>query len=365
MRHRELTRRDFVKTGAGVIVGTAAGGVNLGCTGRSSGAQQAVVSVVKIRNDRVAYAVEEAIDLLGGIETVARYKERIMLKPNLVAESPDITTKPTVVRTLAELMQRSGKEVLIGEGSAAGTGFNVRGDVIYRTRNREILDNMQQYVFDTLGYTELAQSIGAPLLNLHSGELTDVAVPNGLAFDSVTLHHSLTEIDLLCSVPMMKTHALATVTLGMKNLIGLYPGTVYYSVRSWLHDQAANAQSPGIAYEIVDMVRANKLGLTVVDGSMAMEGEGPSSGDLVKMDVIIAGTNPLATDLVAAHVMGFEPHEVPTFTWANRVGMLPTSISEIEVRGETLASVRRPFVKPNVIPWTSINETWGVEEIPA
>jgi uncharacterized protein (DUF362 family) len=81
--------------------------------------------------------------------------------------------------------------------------------------------------------------------------------------------------------------------------------------------------------------------------------------------VIIAGTNPLATDMVAANVMGFEPHEVPTFTWANRVGMLPTSISEIEVRGETLASVRRPFVKPNVIPWTSINETWGVEEIPA
>jgi len=89
-------------------------------------------------------------------------------------------------------------------------------------------------------------------------------VPNGLAFGSITLHHSLTEIDLLCSVPMMKTHVLATVTLGMKNLIGLYLGTVYYSVTSWLHGQAANAQSPGIAFEIIDMVRANKLGLVVV-----------------------------------------------------------------------------------------------------
>jgi len=364
MKHRELSRRDFVKTSAGLVVGAAAGGFGFGGVGRGLQGQAPIVSVVKITDDRIGYAVEEAIDLLGGIETVARDKERIMLKPNLVAESPTFTTKPTVVRTLAELMQRSGKEVLIGEGSAAGSGFNVKGGITYRTRNREILDGMQQYVFDTLGYSELARSIGTPLVNLHSGELVDIEVPDGLAFDTITLHQSLTDIDLLCSVPMMKTHVLATVTLGMKNLIGLYPGTVYYSVRSWLHDQAANAQSPGVAFEIVDMVRANKLGLVVIDGSMAMEGDGPSAGSLVKMDLIIAGTNPLATDMVAANIMGFEPHEVPTFTWANRVGMSPTSVNEIEVRGATLDSVRRPFVKPHVLAWTNINQMWGAEEIP-
>lgn len=363
MRHRELSRRDFVKTSTGVLVGAATGGLGLGATRIGSRGEPSVVSVVRIKNDRVAYAVEQAIDLLGGIETVARDKDRIMLKPNLVAESPAFTTKPSVVRTLAALMKRAGKDVLIGEGSAAGTGFNVRGNVTYRTRNREILDGMQQYVFDTLGYTELASAVGVPLVNLHSGELTEVDLAQGLAFDRISLHHSLTEIDLLCSVPMMKTHVLATVTLGMKNLIGLYPGTIYYSVRSWLHDQAARAHSPGVAFEIVDMVRANKLGLVVVDGSMAMEGDGPTGGSLVKMDLIIAGTNPLATDMVAANIMGFEPHEVPTFTWANRVGMQPTSVTDIEVRGETLASVRRPFVKPNVIPWESINQAWGVEEI--
>ena len=364
MRHRALSRRDFVKTGAGLAVGVAAGRFDFVRFGGGPAGEPAVVSVVKIKNDQVGYAVERAIDLLGGIETVARNKERIMLKPNLVAESPTFTTKPPVVRALAELMQRSGKEVLIGEGSAAASGFNVKGNVTYRTRNREILDAMQRYVFDKLGYTDLARSLGIPLVNLHSGELVDVPVANGLALDTISLHHSLTEIDLLCSVPMMKTHVLATVTLGMKNLIGLYPGTKYYSVRSWLHDRAAQAHSPGIAFEIVDMVRANKLGLVVVDGSMAMEGDGPSAGSLVKMDLIIAGTNPLATDMVAANVMGFEPHEVPTFTWANRVGLGPESVSEIEVRGEPLASVRRPLVKPHVLPWTSISRAWGVEEIP-
>ncbi|MBE0592678.1 MAG: DUF362 domain-containing protein [Gemmatimonadales bacterium] len=363
MRHRHLSRRDFVKTSAGAMLGTAAGGLTPPIPGHRFSVEKPVVSVVRIPNDRVDFAVEAAIDLLGGIETVARGKDRIMLKPNLVAEGPTFTTKPGVVRTLAQLMQRSGKEVSIGEGSAAANGFNVKGPVTYRTRNREMLDRMQRYVFDTLGYTDLAGSLRTPLINLHSGEMAEVEVPNGFVFDKITLHQSLTDIDLLCSVPMMKTHVLATVTLGMKNLIGLYPGTVYYSVRSWLHDQAAMAESPGIAFETIDMVRANKLGLTVIDASMAMEGDGPSGGSLVPMTLIIAGTNPLATDLVAADLMGIGPSEVPTLTWAYRAGLGPASVNDVEVRGEKLEDVRRPFVKPNVIPWGAINKAWGVEEI--
>ncbi|HSM16004.1 MAG TPA: DUF362 domain-containing protein [Gemmatimonadales bacterium] len=363
MRHRHPTRRDFVKTSAGVVVGTAAGTLMPVWPGSRSRATRPVVSVVRIRNDRVDMAVEAAIDLLGGIETVAKGKDRIMLKPNLVAEGPHFTTKPGVVRTLAELMQRSGKEVLIGEGSAAGTGFNVRGPVTYRTRDREILDGMQQYVFDTLGYTDLARSLKVPLINLHLGDMAEVRLPKGFVFDTITLHRSLTDIDLLCSVPMMKTHVLATVTLGMKNLIGLYPGTVYYSVRSWLHDRAAMAQSPGVAFETIDMVRANKLGLTVIDGSMAMEGNGPTEGSLVPMNLIVAGTNPLATDMVAADIMGFGVNDVPTLAWAYRAGLGPASVREVEVRGEKPDTVRRPFRKPNVVSWESINQAWGVQEL--
>ena len=149
----------------------------------------------------------------------------------------------------------------------------------------------------------------------------------------------------------------------MKNLIGLYPGTVYYSVRSWLHDRAAEKNSPGIAFEILDMVRANKLGLTVIDGSMAMEGDGPASGSLLKMDLIIAGTNPLATDMIAAKIMGFEPLEIPTFSWAVSTGMKPANISDIEIRGEAIENVKRNFIKPTVYQWTDINKSWGVQEI--
>jgi uncharacterized protein (DUF362 family) len=318
---------------------------------------------VKIENDKTDYAVEKAIDLLGGIQTVTKGKNSIMLKPNLVAESPTYTTKPSVIRALAKLMQSAGKEVLIGEGSAAADGFNFKDEITYRTRKQDILDSMQKYVFDQLGYSDLAQSLKIPLLNLHSGDLIDVELANGLVSNNITLHKSLMDVDMLCSVPMMKTHVLATVTLGMKNLIGLYPGTVYYSVRSWLHDRAAEKKSPGIAFEIIDMVRANKLGLVVVDASMAMEGDGPSGGSLVKMDLIIAGTNPLATDMVSANIMGFEPAEVPTFLWAIKSGMTPSTLNEIEIRGEAIENVKRKFVKPNVVPWTDVNKLWGVREI--
>jgi len=355
MGHKQFTRREFIKI-------SSAASISLTFS-PSFFIDKPIVSIVKIKNDRIDYAVEMAIDLLGGIDQIAKDRNRIMLKPNLVAESPSFTTKPTVIKALANLMKKAGKEVIIGEGSAAGTGFNFKDGIDYRTRKKEILDPMQKYVFDTLGYSELAKSLKVPLINLHSGELADVEVPNHLLFNKITLHKSLTEIDMLCSVPMMKTHVLATVTLGMKNLIGLYPGTVYYSVRSWLHDRAAEKNSPGIAFEILDMVRANKLGLVVIDGSTAMEGDGPTDGNLVKMDLIIAGTNPLAADMVAASVMGFETNEVPTFVWAVRSGMTPSGISEIEIRGEKIESVKRKFVKPNIVHWNDIKDSWGVHEL--
>jgi uncharacterized protein (DUF362 family) len=349
---RQINRREFLLTGAALAAGVA-------------GAKpvKPVVSVVRIKNDNITMAVEEAIDLLGGVKRVTRGKHRVMLKPNLVAPAASATTKRDVIRALAQLMQRAGKEVSIGEGSASAPKFNMVGFQTFRTRRRDILDPMQQYVFDQLGYTELAKTLRVPLVNLHSGEMAEVAVPGAFVFEKLTLHRSLVETDLLCSVPMMKTHQLATVTLGMKNLVGVFPGTVYQSVRGHMHDLTAKVEPSGTAAAIVDMVRANKLGLVVVDGSMAMEGNGPSMGPLVKMDIIVAGTNPLATDMVAASLMSFEPREIPTFEWANKAGMTPTSLEEIEVRGEPLARARRPFAKPRVMPWSAIRGVWATKEM--
>jgi uncharacterized protein (DUF362 family) len=310
-----------------------------------------VVSVVRIRKGNTEAAVEQAIELLGGMASITRGKERIMLKPNLVAPIPEATTKLPVIRALVRLMRSAHKDVSIGEGSAAAPPFNVRDNLTFRTSNKDLLNGLQKHVFDELGYSEFSKAQNIPLVNLHTGDLVEVSVPGALLFNKLSLHRALTEIDLLCSVPMMKTHVLAGVTLGMKNLIGVYPGAIYQALRGNMHDMAAKIEPSATAAPIVDMVRANKLGLVVVDGSSAMEGNGPTDGTQVPMETIVAGTNPVATDMVAASLMGFEPDEVSAFTWAHKVGLRPRRLGEIETRGESLDGIRRQFVRPVLVPW--------------
>jgi uncharacterized protein (DUF362 family) len=335
----------------------------LGCNSRDFKPGKNIVSIARVKNGNIAKAVEEAIDLLGGMQAVTKGKNRIMLKPNLVTSSAECTTKPVVISTLARLMQKAGKEVMIGEGSAAVYNFNADDHEVFRTNKREILDSMQQYVFDTLGYSEMARSLNIPLINLHSGEMVEISLKRRLVAKSVKFHKSIAEADLLCSVPMMKTHSLATVTLAMKNLIGLYPGTEYYSLRAWLHDRAAEAVSPGIAYEIMDKNNAVKTGLSVIDASTAMEGNGPTDGTLVDMGIIIAGTSPLATDMVGASLMGFKMDEIPAILLAQDMGMLPAALDDIEIRGLKISQCKRNFTRPEIVNWDDINESYGVNDI--
>jgi len=349
------TRRDLLAVAAGAIASKL--------HAAPPDSAKPVVSVVKILNGNIDFAVEHAIELLGGMRAITQGKERILVKPNLVSPLPNATTKPPVIRTLVRLMKGVHKDVSIGEGSAAAQPFNVQGGVVFRTSKPDLLNGMQQLVFDQLGYTELAKSLRVPLVNLHTGDLGDVKVPGGFVYDKITLQRSLIETDLLCSVPMMKTHTLAGVTLGMKNLIGTYPGAVYQAVRGRMHDAASKVELSGTASAIVDIVRANKLGLVVIDASTAMEGNGPTEGALVPMETIVAGVNPLAADMVAASLMGFSTTDIPTFTWANKAGLRPERLEDIEIRGEPLEKVRRKFARPFVVPWSLARLAWATREI--
>jgi uncharacterized protein (DUF362 family) len=362
---KKLSRRDFIQTGTTAAIGAVVLGSETQCSlfGNTGLSGQHAVSIARIKNGNIAFAVEEAVDLLGGIKAVTEGREKIMLKPNLVYPDRACTTKPEVIKALAHIMQKAGKEVMIGEGSASAPGINMIDGEQFRTNKTALLNSMQQQVFDSLGYSDLAQSMNIPLVNLHTGEMVQIPLKDGLFLKSLKVHKSLDDIDLLCSVPMMKTHVLATVTLAMKNLVGLYPGSVYSTVRSWLHTRAADAGSPGVAWEVVEMNRAIKTGFCLIDASSAMEGNGPSDGTLVDMGLIIAGTSPLAVDMVGATIMGFDHRDIPTLEWAHKSGMLPTSLSDIEVRGLPIESVVRKFKRPEVIPWKAINGVWGNKEI--
>ena len=364
MKKNNISRRKFIRSVSVAAIGSAFLGLK-NIYGKSIDVKNKkhIVSIVRVKDGNIAKAVEESIDLLGGINTLTIGINSILLKPNLVAPDIQCTTKPEVVKTIAQLLKNSGKEVMIGEASAAAESFNVIGNETYRTRKKEILDGMQKHVFDALGYTEMAKSLNIPLINLHSGEIIEVPLNGGFAAKSLKIHKVLTEVDLVCSVPMMKTHTLATVTLAMKNLIGLYPGTEYYSVRSWLHDRAAERGSAGVAYEVIDMNRAVRTGLSVIDATTAMEGNGPFGGALVDMGLIIAGTSPLATDMVGATLMGFELNEIPAISLAHQAGMEPVGLNDIEIHGLTIEQTKRRFVRPQVSKWTDINKFWGVREL--
>lgn len=364
MKRPTISRRRFIGTASAFAAGSAAFGLNnILPVSPVPGRRKHIVSIVKIENGNIQKAVEEAVDLLGGIRSVTRGQDSIILKPNLVADSPDCTTKPAVIKALAQLMKHAGKEVMIGEGSAAAASFNIINNVQFRTRKKDILDGMQQHVFDVLGYSDMAKSLGIPLINLHSGDITEVPLANGFAAKSVRIHRSLAEADLICSVPMMKTHVLATITLAMKNLIGLYPGTEYYSARAWLHEKAFEAGSTGVAYEVIDMNNAVKTGLSVIDASVAMEGNGPSGGPLVQMGLIIAGTSPLATDMVGATLMGFDPEEIPAIILAHKSGKTPGTMADIEIRGMKPENCSRKFVRPVIYKWSDISKVWAAQEI--
>ena len=364
MKKSGISRRKFISATSTLAASSTCFGINSVIPLINSSAQQKEkVSIVKIKNGNIAHAVEEAIDLLGGIESLTHKKERILIKPNLVTDSPHCTTNIHVVKTLGRIMKMAGKEVVIGEASAAASAFNVFDGETFKTRKKNILDKMQQHIFDVLGYTAMADSLEIPLVNLHSGDMVEIQLEKGFVSDSIIVHKAVAESDLICSVPMMKTHVLSTITLSMKNLVGLYPGTKYYSVRSWLHDRAYEAGSPGIAYEVLDMNAAVPAGLSVIDASTAMEGNGPAEGTLVEMGLIVAGTSPLATDMVGALLMGFELNEIPAIALAHKAGMHPLLIESIEVRGMQPEQCCRRFTRPAIYKWSDINELWGAKEI--
>lgn len=329
-----------------------------------------VVSVVRVNSKwseskGIDYATAKAIELIGGINEVAKGRNRILLKPNLVNTNPSDTTNPIVVEALAKLMKNAGKEVCIGEAGAASIrniDTSLQGYVC-RTKNVDILKAIQDDIFKSTGYDDLSKRFGIPLENLHVGNMVKMKVSDNFVFKEIYLHKTMSDVDLVCSVPMMKTHGLATVTLALKNIgLGGYPGMMYGTVRSLVHQEGIKLEPTGTSAITIDMVKANKLGLSVIDATTAMEGQGPSvrgGGSLVNMNLIIASKNALAADMIAANIMGFDPMEINTFKWAWRAGMNPSKLDDIHIVGEKIGKIRQQFNRPRVIPYTTMAKWYG------
>lgn len=239
-------------------------------------------------------ALTECLDALGGIGRFVSPGQKVLLKPNLLGTfSPDqaATTHPEVVRAVAETVIAAGAECFIGDSPGMGT-FK---DVCRIT-----------------GMKKAAEAAGAKLRELN--EPDEFLVADNKVGRKLPLSSFIKEIDLIITLPKLKTHGQMGFTGAVKNQYGLLPGALkaeyHYRMktREWL------------AEFIVDINRAVPVKLAVMDAVFGMEGNGPSGGEPRKIGCLMASADLTALDAIACRMVGIDPEANPLLSAAARRG---------------------------------------------
>jgi uncharacterized protein (DUF362 family)/Pyruvate/2-oxoacid:ferredoxin oxidoreductase delta subunit len=273
------------------------------------------VSVVKMQvhdEDAIRKNVKKAIDLIGGMQSVVKSGDSVIIKPNFGgprSSSDGATTNLTVLQEIVEEVEDRQATPIIAEGP-------------FRRYNTKV-------VFSKVGVDRLANTLGVELIDLNDCESAEVTVPRGKALKRIKLAKRVLDADALINVPKMKTHHITKVTLGMKNLKGILPG-----------EEKQQSHIHGIHQAIVDINKSIAPDLTVVDGIIAMEGVGPAFGDPVDLGVIVAGKNVVDVDKVCCEIMGINPLHVEHVRIADEEGL---GSAEVQVVGEPIDAVTRKF----------------------
>jgi uncharacterized protein (DUF362 family) len=244
---------------------------------------------------------------------------RVLLKPNFVEFDPGsvINTDPQLVAAAAEAIRAAGAaEVTVGEGPGH------RRDTAYVMRASGLFDILSDA---KIPFTDLntAPAVTRPLASRYT--------PLG----NVWLPEAVWNADIVVSMPKMKTHHWAGVTLSLKNCFGCLPGRVYGWPKNALH-------WVGIDNAVLDIAGAVRPRYAIVDGIVAMEGNGPIQGTPIDAGVLIFGDDPVATDTVAARMMGFDPSRIGYLREAARF-LGQGDLDRIEQRGEDPSSYARSF----------------------
>jgi uncharacterized protein (DUF362 family) len=243
----------------------------------------------------------------------------VLLKPNLVGPDPlgIMNTHPAVVAATRESFLRLGaSQVLIGDGPAMDRDTE---GVIESVRLKEFTGPLARTFVD-LNVDEVEK---VPL-NTHASRLNQLYLPK-----------TALGVDFLVSIPKLKTHHWAGVTLSLKNMFGVVPGSCYGWPKNVLH-------WAGIDRAILDINAVARPDFAIVDGIVGMEGNGPIQGTPKPCGVLVFGDDPVAVDSTCCRVMGLNPARV---NYLARAGTLLGHLEaeKIEQRGESIASCRTPF----------------------
>lgn len=252
---------------------------------------------------------------------------RILLKPNLVETHPGAThinTHPLVVRGAVEAFMAYGaSEVLVAEGPG-----HCRDSLL---------------LLEESGLAEVLAEDRIPFVDLNYDQGYRVTNVGGRSrLKTLTLPETLQKVDWIVSMAKMKTHHWASVTLSMKNLFGIMPGSFYGWPKNVLH-------WAGIPETILDIYATLRPHLAIVDGIVGMEGDGPIMGKPRPAEALVMGRNFPAVDATCSRIMGINPHKVLYLARAD--GWLGTiRDSRIQQRGESIAAVRTEFALVDKIP---------------
>jgi len=243
----------------------------------------------------------------------------VVLKPNLVDYAPGeaINTHPLLVLAATESFRRMGvKYVIVAEGPGHQRDTQlVLSQSGYQRSLRE-----EKIRFVDLNRDEL---IRTPLRSRYKG-MRDLWLPR-----------TVLEADFLVSMPKIKTHHWAGVTLSMKNMFGIVPGSRYGWPKNILHWK-------GIQESILDICATVPVQFVIADGIVAMEGNGPLNGAPRSLETIVLADDPVAADATCARLMGFEPDRIAHIHDGSRFlgNSSPRLLDQI---GETLPPRAAPF----------------------
>lgn len=277
------------------------------------------VSLVKCASydtTEVQAAVKRALDLLGGIERFVGPNEKVLLKPNLLTDaSPEkgVDTHPEVVRAVIRILKPVTKNIYCGDSPS------ICGD------KKEI-----NRVYEASGIKKVCAEEGVELVYFIQSRRVNGYPLTSWAFSCARM----------INIPKFKTHTLTVLTACLKNLFGLVVG---------MHKLKFHFDCPkvsALSKVMVDLYEARRPDLNIVDGVVAMEGDGPgSSGVLRKMGFIAASADGVGLDMLLARLMNVDCLDIPTNREASGRGLGPSGLEGLDIVGERLDDFAAPDFK--------------------
>lgn len=264
--------------------------------------------------------IRTLVEQMGGMGRFVRPGERIVLKANLLRAAPPesaICTHPAVVEAVAKLVKEAGGTPVICDSP----GGALHKEAVLRS------------LYEKTGMAAAAAAAGAEL-SMDSSTRT-VSLPEGKVLRQAEIITPVAEADGVIDLCKMKTHVLMSMTGAVKNLFGVIPGLSKVGYHATHPDHATFADV------LLDLTGYVKPRLSLMDGILAMEGDGPgSSGTPRQAGLLLASANPLALDTAAGAIMNLPRQDNPVLLAAERRGLTPCRMEDVELIGGTVEELR-------------------------